>query len=83
MGHKIKPPYSPEPLKYNFDEEEFNKGDVEFRKQYTLNLQKEYSPQDTQGLVLKNFYYSRDANIKPNVEIIPSKREQLQGSISL
>jgi serum/glucocorticoid-regulated kinase 2 len=29
---KFKAPYSPEPLKYNFDEEEFNKGDMEFRK---------------------------------------------------
>jgi serum/glucocorticoid-regulated kinase 2 len=32
MGRKIKPPYTPELLKYNFDEEEFNKGDLEFRK---------------------------------------------------
>jgi len=28
----MKPPYTPEPLKYNFDEDEFNKGDQEFRK---------------------------------------------------
>lgn len=29
---KLKPPYKPQPLQYNFDEEEFNKGDAEFRK---------------------------------------------------
>lgn len=27
-------PFKPDPLKYNFDEEEFNKGDIEFRKQF-------------------------------------------------
>jgi serum/glucocorticoid-regulated kinase 2 len=54
-------------LKYNFDEEEFNKGDAEFRKQFQANLQKEYAPTDTQNLVIKNFYFSRDTDkLTPN-----------------
>ena len=32
VDKKLPPPYKPEPLKYNFDEEEFSKGDLEFRK---------------------------------------------------
>jgi len=32
VNRKNLPPYRPDPLKYNFDEEEFNKGDAEFRK---------------------------------------------------
>jgi len=32
VNKKLPTPYKPEPLKYNFDEEEFNKGDAEFRK---------------------------------------------------
>jgi serum/glucocorticoid-regulated kinase 2 len=38
VARTIPPPYNPEPLKYNFDEEEFNKGDAEFRKQFNLNM---------------------------------------------
>jgi serum/glucocorticoid-regulated kinase 2 len=34
VNRKLPTPYKPDPLKYNFDEEEFNKGDAEFRKQY-------------------------------------------------
>lgn len=34
VNKSLKPPYRPEPLKYNFDEVEFTKGDAEFRKQY-------------------------------------------------
>ncbi|CAD8067515.1 unnamed protein product [Paramecium sonneborni] len=60
VNKKIKPPYKPEPLKYNFDEEEFNKGDAEFRKQYNINLQKEYNNDNFANLILKNFYFSRE-----------------------
>ncbi|KAM3135462.1 hypothetical protein pb186bvf_012481 [Paramecium bursaria] len=60
VGRKLPAPYRPDPLKYNFDEEEFNKGDAEFRKQYSANLQKEYQNFDTANYVLKNFYFSRD-----------------------
>lgn len=44
MTRNDKPPYIPDPLRYNFDEEEFSKGDEEFRKEYNENLQREYSP---------------------------------------
>ncbi|CAD8045285.1 unnamed protein product [Paramecium primaurelia] len=60
---KLKTPYKPEPLKYNFDEEEFNKGDADFRKQYQTNMQKEYHNIDTANYVLKNFYYSRESQV--------------------
>ncbi|CAD8095638.1 unnamed protein product [Paramecium primaurelia] len=61
VNRKINPPYKPEPLKYNFDEEEFNKGDSEFRKQYAINLQKEYVNTDNNpNFILKNFYFSRE-----------------------
>ncbi|CAD8051545.1 unnamed protein product [Paramecium primaurelia] len=60
---QLKTPYQPEPLKYNFDEEEFNKGDAEFRKQYQTNMQKEFQNIDTANYVLKNFYYSRESKI--------------------
>ena len=32
VNRTIATPYKPEALKYNFDEDEFNKGDLEFRK---------------------------------------------------
>jgi serum/glucocorticoid-regulated kinase 2 len=32
VNKTLPPPYCPEALKYNFDEDEFNKGDLEFRK---------------------------------------------------
>ena len=32
VNRTLPPPYCPEALKYNFDEDEFNKGDAEFRK---------------------------------------------------
>ncbi|CAD8117871.1 unnamed protein product [Paramecium sonneborni] len=58
---KHSPPYKPEPLKYNFDEEEFNKGDAEFRKQYAINIQKEYVNIDNNpNFILKRFYFSRE-----------------------
>ncbi|CAK73848.1 unnamed protein product (macronuclear) [Paramecium tetraurelia] len=60
VNKSIKPPYKPEPLQYNFDEEEFNKGDVEFRKQYNANLQKEYYNDNFGNYILQNFYYSRE-----------------------
>ncbi|CAD8071723.1 unnamed protein product [Paramecium sonneborni] len=63
VNKKLKTPYKPEPLKYNFDEEEFNKGDAEFRKQYQINLQKEFQNIDTANYVLKNFYYSRESQV--------------------
>ncbi|CAD8064317.1 unnamed protein product [Paramecium primaurelia] len=66
VNKKIKPPYKPEPLQYNFDEEEFNKGDAEFRKQYNINLQKEYYNENYGNYILQNFYYSReDLPVKP------------------
>ncbi|CAD8113804.1 unnamed protein product [Paramecium sonneborni] len=67
LNKKLQTPYKPEPLKYNFDEEEFNKGDSEFRKQYAINLQKEYVNTDNNpNLILKNFYFSReDLPLKP------------------
>ena len=34
MEKKLEPPYRPNPIGYNFDEEEFLKGDNEFRKQF-------------------------------------------------
>ncbi|CAK62365.1 unnamed protein product (macronuclear) [Paramecium tetraurelia] len=60
---KLNTPYKPEPLKYNFDEEEFSKGDSEFRKQYQTNMQKEFQNVDTANYVLKNFYYSRESQV--------------------
>ncbi|CAD8155093.1 unnamed protein product [Paramecium pentaurelia] len=60
VNKKIKPPYKPQPLQYNFDEEEFNKGDAEFRKQYNINLQKEYTNENFSNLILQNFYFSRE-----------------------
>lgn len=61
VHRKHQPPYKPEPLKYNFDEEEFNKGDAEFRKQYQANMAKEFqNPDSNQNLALKNFYFSRE-----------------------
>ncbi|CAD8051958.1 unnamed protein product [Paramecium sonneborni] len=59
VNQTLLPPYKPEPLKYNFDEEEFNKGDAEFRKQYTQNLQYEYQNVDNANYKLENFYYAR------------------------
>jgi serum/glucocorticoid-regulated kinase 2 len=41
VDRTLPPPYKPEPLKQNFDEEEFSKGDIEFRKQLISNLDKE------------------------------------------
>ncbi|CAD8062320.1 unnamed protein product [Paramecium sonneborni] len=61
LNKKITPPYKPYPLKYNFDEEEFNKGDAEFRKQFQINLQKEFQNVDTANYLLDDFYYSRDS----------------------
>ncbi|CAK59888.1 unnamed protein product (macronuclear) [Paramecium tetraurelia] len=61
VNRTIQPPYKPEPLKYNFDEEEFNKGDTEFRKQYGINLQKEYVNTDNNpNFILRDFYFSRE-----------------------
>ncbi|CAD8206804.1 unnamed protein product [Paramecium pentaurelia] len=59
-NRQIQPPYKPDPLRYNFDEEEFNKGDTEFRKQYGINLQKEYNTDNNPNLILRNFYFSRE-----------------------
>ncbi|CAD8055386.1 unnamed protein product [Paramecium primaurelia] len=61
LNKKVKPPYKPYPLKYNFDEDEFNKGDAEFRKQFQINLQKEFQNVDDANYLLDNFYYSRDS----------------------
>ncbi|CAD8167937.1 unnamed protein product [Paramecium pentaurelia] len=58
---QVKPPCKPYPLKYNFDEEEFNKGDAEFRKQFQINLQTEYQNVDNANYLLDNFYYARDS----------------------
>ncbi|CAD8148565.1 unnamed protein product [Paramecium pentaurelia] len=59
VNQTLQPPYKPEPLKYNFDEEEFNKGDAEFRKQYTFNLQYEFQNVDNANYELADFYYER------------------------
>ncbi|CAD8043749.1 unnamed protein product [Paramecium primaurelia] len=59
VNQTLPTPYKPEPLKYNFDEEEFNKGDAEFRKQYAFNLQYEFQNVDNANYELENFYYAR------------------------
>ncbi|CAD8069240.1 unnamed protein product [Paramecium sonneborni] len=61
LNKNVKPPYKPQPLQYNFDEEEFNKGDAEFRRQFQINLQKEFQNVDTANYLLDDFYYSRDS----------------------
>ncbi|CAD8051183.1 unnamed protein product [Paramecium sonneborni] len=59
VNRQLQTPYKPEPLKYNFDEEEFNKGDAEFRKQFTINMQFEFLNVDTAKYQLLNFYYQK------------------------
>ncbi|CAD8134349.1 unnamed protein product [Paramecium octaurelia] len=59
VNRQLPTPYKPEPLKYNFDEEEFNKGDAEFRKQFTLNMLNEFQNVDTAKYHLSNFYYQK------------------------
>ncbi|CAK55725.1 unnamed protein product (macronuclear) [Paramecium tetraurelia] len=59
VNQTLPPPYKPEPQRYNFDEEEFNKGDAEFRKQYGQNLQYEFQNVDKANYELENFYYAR------------------------
>ncbi|CAD8049944.1 unnamed protein product [Paramecium sonneborni] len=59
VNRQLPTPYKPEPLKYNFDEEEFNKGDAEFRKQFAINMQTEFLNVDTAKYQLLNFYYQK------------------------
>ncbi|CAD8143598.1 unnamed protein product [Paramecium pentaurelia] len=60
INRQLPTPYKPESLKYNFDEEEFNKGDAEFRKQFAINMLNEFQNVDTAKYQLSNFYYQRD-----------------------
>ncbi|CAK72296.1 unnamed protein product (macronuclear) [Paramecium tetraurelia] len=59
MNRQLPTPYKPEPLKYNFDEEEFNKGDAEFRKQFAINMTNEFQNVDAAKYQLQNFYYQK------------------------
>lgn len=34
LDKKMEPPYKPNPIKFNFDEKEFKKGELEFLKQF-------------------------------------------------
>ncbi|CAK70461.1 unnamed protein product (macronuclear) [Paramecium tetraurelia] len=57
LSKKIEPPFKPDCFAFNFDEEEFGKGEAEFL-QYIKPLQQNVMENYPKDIILKNFYYN-------------------------
>ena len=60
ISGKIKPPLSPNPLGFNFDEQDFNSGELEFRRKL-INCQLGKDVEDL-PTIFNDFYY--DCNVQ-------------------
>jgi serum/glucocorticoid-regulated kinase 2 len=53
----VKPPYKPNKFKFNFDEEEFGRGESEFLGQMSI-VQQNVMENYPRKVLLKGFYYN-------------------------